>query len=215
MPGVFPDIENHVAALEAAAIRLRQTNQIGGQAQERAEQLRVQLVDASNQIDALRIQVKTLETQLESAQTALAAAQQWWFDPLRAELANAEYANAVAAKDAVAVFAILTTPVLTPVKEVPAARLNAQLATMRAKLKTLAAEAQEYWAGVLASVPAFTTITMDDPLTVELLEGAQSLGLLTAEERSKLGKLPVSPLDRLGIAAVVTAPAHVAQAMGW
>lgn len=219
MAGVFPDVENHIANLEQAAIRLRLTNQIGGQAQARVEELRAELAEMNrlnqNLIDARN----ALRAELETAQAELATerenATRWWFDAVRGELAHAEYSDAVRAKDAVECLRLLRVPVLTPANEIPAARLRVQLSPMRSRLKEKPAEVQAFWTATLDDITEFTSISMNDPLTRSLLDAAQQLGLLTGEEIASLGMLPVSPLESLGLVQVVTAPAHVSQAMGW
>ena len=219
MAGVFPDNEQFAANLEATAKRLRQTDQIGGQAQVRAEQLRIELAEMTEFAQARVDERNALRAELETAQAELAAARdnatRWWFDAVRGELSHDEYKSAVEVKDASECLRLLRVPVLTPAKEIPAARLRVQLSPLRARLKGMPEEVQSFWNATLDDITAFTSISMDDPLTRSLFDAAHQLGLLTSEEITALEKLPVSPLDRLGITQVVTSPTHITQAMGW
>jgi hypothetical protein len=212
---IFPDNEQYADALEQAAIRLRQTDAIGFAAQELAEQRRLQIASSEAELTSASAELSATRIVLADLREKLQQAQQWWFAPLREELAHEEYTTPVSAKNAVECLRLLRVPTLEPANEIPAARLRVQLSPMRVRLKSQPAEVQAFWNATLDDVTQFTSITMNDPLTRSLLDAAQQLGLLTAEEVAALGTLPQSPLERLGLAQVVTAPAHIVQAMGW
>lgn len=138
-----------------------------------------------------------------------------WMPTIREELSKPEYDHVVKAQDAAECLRLLRVPALTPANEIPAARLRVQLSPLRARLKGMPEEVQSFWNATLDDITAFTSISMDDPLTRSLLDAAQQLGLLTAEEVASLGMLPISPMESLGLTQVVTSSTHITQAMGW
>jgi len=136
-----------------------------------------------------------------------------WLSTIRDELAQPDYAEAVASKDAKECLRLLRLPEDTeeldpvPIEHVRGALSEIQFAA--------AIQGNDDWLsiafGQTAILSGVTSIPRDRITKIQ--DAAIAAGLLSAD--SAIGVVSPSAIDRLGIASVVTAPAHIAQAMGW
>lgn len=148
---------------------------------------------------------------------ALLVVDQWWMRALRQEAANSRYATAVAAKDAAGLLALLRTPHVTYPDPAPVAAVMGDLSELGAVIDLSPAVTEEIrtkWDRVITRQTTFAakvSVIPRDKLT-GLALAARADGLVPAAWEP--GSVEQSRLEELGLAGVVTAPAHVARAMG-
>jgi hypothetical protein len=190
------------------------------------ETLREARDQAVTEMGNLYAQLRAVAGERDAALAQVRDLQEWWFAPIRSELGGSVYAQAVAAQDTAAVFAVFA--LLTAKSEqsmpdeIPVDTIRRELSGLAARVELLPSsetyteQVRDQWRRVVA---AQTTIVGQVAVSVPrssvtgLVAAATAVGLFPPGYQ--FGVVTRSALDRLGLAEVVTAPAHVARAMGW
>lgn len=160
--------------------------------------------------EVLRIEHAQFKVRIAELEAQLLAP---WVHTIREELSKPEYADAVAAQDAAECLRLLRVPGEPAlVDPVPIEHVRAALSEIQfAAVLSGSVPWQTIVAGQTAILAGVTSIPRD---RIQAIQKAASEAKMLPTNY-QIGEMEASPLDRLGIASVVTKPAHIALAMGW
>lgn len=161
-------------------------------------------------IELQQTQIRAMAAYIADLEARLLAP---WVPTIRDELAQQQYAKAVAVEDAAECLRLLSMPgepIL--VDPVPIEHVRAALSEIQfAAVLSGSVPWQTIVSGQTAILAGVTSIPR---ARIQAIQKAASEAKMLPPNY-QIGEMEDSPLDRLGIVEVVTAPAHIMMAMGW